>query len=198
MPESVARQRMEGAREREVLLGALALLVEIGYDRLTLDAVAARTRSSKATLYRRWASKAALVTDAVALLAPSDLELPDTGSLRSDLLALAGVEGYFDVKGTRLVGGLATAVYREPEVHEAIRQKVVDLGTAHLRALLQRAAERGQLRPDVDIELISSVVPATAFFRLVFETPGKLDPDLLRRLIEHVIVPAVAPEPARG
>jgi AcrR family transcriptional regulator len=198
MSASSGRQRMEGAREREVLLGTLDLLAELGYDRLTFDAVAARTRSSKATLYRRWASKAALVTDAVALLAPSDLELPDTGSLRSDLLALAGMEGYFDADGTRLVGGLATAVYREPEVHEAIRQKVVDLGTAHLRALLQRAAERGQLGPDVDIELVSGVVPAMTLFRLVFDAPGKLDPDFLRRLIEHVVVPAVTPHRTDG
>ena len=70
---------------------------------------------------------------------------------------------------------------------------MADIGTTHLRALLQRAAERGQLRPDVDVDLISSVVPAMAFFRLVFETPGKVDPDFVRRLIEHVIVPAVTP-----
>jgi len=183
---------MAGAREQEVLLGTLDLLVELGYDRLTLDAVAARTRASKATLYRRWASKAALVTDAVALLRPSDLELPDTGSLRTDLLGMVGVEGYFDADGAKLVGGLATAVYRDPEVHEAIRRKLVDIGTAHLRALLERAAARGQLRPDVDIEMISSVVPAMALFRIVFEAPGTIEPDFLRRLIEHVIVPACA------
>ncbi len=134
MTESTSRPRMEGAREREVLLGTLDLLAEVGYDRLTLDA-----------------------------------------------------------EGAKLVGGLATAVYRDPEVHEAIRQKVADIGTTHLRALLQRAAERGQLRPDVDIDLISNVVPAMAFFRLVFETPGKIDPDFVRRLVEHVIVPAVTP-----
>lgn len=193
MTESTSRPRMEGARERAVLLGTLDLLAELGYDRLTLDAVAARTRASKATLYRRWASKAALVTEAVALLEPADLQLPDTGSLRADLLAMVEVEGYFDAEGAKLVGGLATAVYRDPEVHEAVRRKVADIGTTHLRALLQRAAERGQLRPDVDVDLISSVVPAMAFFRLVFETPGKVDPDFVRRLIEHVIVPAVAP-----
>src|SRR6185369_837996 len=106
MTESMSRPRMEGAREREVLLGTLDLLAELGYDRLTLDAVAARTRASKATLYRRWASKAALVTEAVALLGPADLELPDTGSLRADLLAMVGVEGYFDAEGAKLVGGL--------------------------------------------------------------------------------------------
>ena len=60
------RPRVEGDREREVLDAALEVLAEVGYDRLTMDAVAQRAKASKATLYRRWNSKATLVVDALA------------------------------------------------------------------------------------------------------------------------------------
>ena len=193
MTESTSRPRMEGARERAVLRGTLDLLAEVGYDRLTLDAVAARTRASKATLYRRWASKAALVTEAVALLGPAELPLPDTGSLRADLLAIAGMEGYFDADGAKLVGGLATAVYRDPEVHEADPPE----GGRHRHDPPARpvAAGRGaraappgcRHRPDQQSRAGDGVLPARV------RDAGKIDPDFVHRLIEHVIVPAVTP-----
>ena len=60
------RPRIEGDREAEVLDAAVAVLAEVGYDRLTMDQVALTARASKATLYRRWSSKAELVVDAVS------------------------------------------------------------------------------------------------------------------------------------
>ena len=64
--DSPARPRVEGDREREILEATLEVLVEVGYDRLTLDAVAAAAKASKATLYRRWNGKASLVVEALA------------------------------------------------------------------------------------------------------------------------------------
>ena len=200
MTGTASRPRVTGARERSILLATLELLAETGYDRLTLDGVAARVQASKATLYPRWVSKGALVTEAVALLTPSALTLPDTGSLRGDLLALADTRGFFDAAGARLACGLATALYREPELHETVRRKLVEVGTAHLRDLLERAAARGRLRPDVDIELVCAVVPARALFRLVLDNPDHPDDlgtDHLRAVLERIVLPAVEPPLAR-
>src|SRR3954452_2336471 len=85
---NAVRPRLEGARAREVLETALQLLGEVGYDKLTLDEVAARARASKATLYRRWSSKADLVAEAMGAMHGEELR-PDTGNLHDDLHALA-------------------------------------------------------------------------------------------------------------
>ncbi|WP_235737098.1 helix-turn-helix domain-containing protein [Nocardioides alcanivorans] len=71
MSSSPSRPRIEGDRQREILAAALDVLVEVGYDRLTMDAVARAARASKATLYRRWTNKPTLVID--ALLAVKDV-----------------------------------------------------------------------------------------------------------------------------
>ena len=82
MPDH-ARPRVEGDREGEILDATLELLLDAGYDRLTMDAVAARARASKATLYRRWSTKASLVVDALIRSKHSpELGDPDTGSPR--------------------------------------------------------------------------------------------------------------------
>src|SRR3954447_1593913 len=82
---AVARPRIEGVREQEILDAALEVLADVGYDRLTIDAVAHRAKASKATLYRRWNSKATLVVEALARVKGPPVT-PDTGDLRTDLL----------------------------------------------------------------------------------------------------------------
>src|ERR1700709_2381280 len=87
---SPARPRVEGRREAEILDAAVDLLCHVGYDRLTMDAVAAEAKASKATLYRRWTTKSSLVVDAILrtkeALQVSDV---DTGNLRDDLVQMA-------------------------------------------------------------------------------------------------------------
>ncbi len=88
------RPRVEGEREREILASTLECLVELGYDRLTFDAVAASAKASKATLYRRWPSKVDLVVEALQLMMGVEADrYPDTGSLRGDLIAQACAKG---------------------------------------------------------------------------------------------------------
>jgi AcrR family transcriptional regulator len=184
---------VEGAREEEILRATLHVLAETGYDRLTFDLVAARAHTSKATLYRRWSTKPELVAEAVVLVAPTDLPLPDTGSMRGDLLALARTRGFFDPEQARLACGLATALHRDPELHDIVREKLLEAGTAHLRAVLARAVERGQLNADVDVELMCRVVPAMALFHLLFETGEKYPPDYAGTVIDRIVLPVLDP-----
>src|SRR3954468_4364669 len=89
-PRKLGRRR-DHTRDAEILDAAIDVLAETGYDGMTVDMVAARAKAGKATLYRRWPSKPDLVLDAVACLKRDDLNLaalPDTGSLRGDLVAM--------------------------------------------------------------------------------------------------------------
>src|SRR3954470_17199318 len=89
-PAKLGRKR-DHTRDPEILEAALDVLAETGYDGMTIDMVAARAKAGKATVYRRWSSKAELVIDAVACMKRGDLDeanLPDTGTLRGDLVAL--------------------------------------------------------------------------------------------------------------
>src|ERR1700729_3548064 len=100
---------------------ALALLAEIGYDRLTIDSVAARAHASKTTIYRRWSGKAELVVDALHCSGGSR-PAPDTGSLRGDLEAIAlrstSMDNRFDA---RLMIGLISALARHDELRRVFR-----------------------------------------------------------------------------
>ena len=187
-----ARPRVEGEREREVLDATLALVAEVGYDKLTLDKVAARARASKATLYRRWSSKAELVADAMASLDGGDPAVPDTGSLRGDLLAMSTDRGggVFDASRMPVVCGLATALYRDGALSAAVQDRVVTPRRACLTAVLRRAQERGEIAEGVDLDLVSSIVPAMIMFRLAVEGRTDID-DLVPRLIDQVVLPAV-------
>jgi AcrR family transcriptional regulator len=186
-----SRRRVEGEREQEILLATLDVLAEVGYDRMTFDLVAARTRASKATLYRRWPSKEKLVAEAVASLPVTDVALPDTGSLRGDLLALATTEGFFDAPRARLACGLATALYRDPQLHELVRRTLAEAGVAHLRALLRRAVDRGVLRADLDVTLIAEVLPGIALFRLLLSPANGLTRADVTAVLERIVLPAL-------
>ena len=94
--ETGTRPRVAGERELEILEATLEVLAEVGYDLLTMDAVASRAKASKATLYRRWRGKPELVVAAI-MAHKGDTVAPDTGSLRGDLLeAYCGIGGLND------------------------------------------------------------------------------------------------------
>ena len=128
-----SRPRVSGDREQELLEAAIDVLRDVGYDRLTFDAVAAAARASKATLYRRWPHKSDLVIDALALFigCPADQD-PDTGSLRGDLIAQAcAVGGLDDEVVMQTWSALLPVIHREPRD-----------GPRHPRALHRSQAHR--------------------------------------------------------
>src|ERR1700755_589877 len=108
-PDAAAvRPRIEGVREQEILDAALEVLADVGYDRLTMDAVASRAKASKATLYRRWSSKAKLVIDALHQT-KGPHEFADTGTLRGDLqAAFCGMGGLTDPAMVAIMSSVIT------------------------------------------------------------------------------------------
>lgn len=145
------RSRITPEREAELYEAVLDLLREVGYDALTMDAVAARTRSSKATLYRQWGGKAELVAKAVRHNKPGALGLGDidTGSLKGDLHALTMSSDDCEMEqNSALMRGLAMAVHSNPDLLQAFREHLIEPEMAEIRRVVQRAVDRGEVRAD--------------------------------------------------
>ncbi|MGW0466974.1 TetR/AcrR family transcriptional regulator [Streptomyces sp. NPDC003027] len=145
----MARSRLTPEREAELYEAVLDLLREVGYDALTMDAVAARTHSSKATLYRQWGSKPELVARALRHNKPVSLAEIDTGSLRGDFRAL--LERTDDCqmeKDSALMRGLAHAVHDNPELLQALRELLIEPEMTGLDEVLRRAVDRGEVSAD--------------------------------------------------
>ena len=145
------RSRITPEREAELYEAVLDLLREVGYDALTMDAVAARTKSSKATLYRQWGGKAELVAKAVRHTKPGGVGLSeiDTGSLRGDLHALTlRSDDCTMEQNSALMRGLAMAIHGNPDLLKAFKEHLIGPEMAEFRTVLQRAVDRGEVRPD--------------------------------------------------
>ncbi len=183
------RPRVEGDRQDEILRATVEVLTELGYDRLTMDAVASAARASKATLYRRWSGKAELVVDAVARGCPLPAVV-DTGSLRGDLVELScGDGGLTDDVPMSVVAGLLTALHRDSDLQRAFQERFLAPRLGLVDTIYRRAAERGEIAADADIELFAQALPAIVVHRsFVLGIPA--DPEFVERVIDHVILPA--------
>jgi len=186
-------RQLDASRDAALRDAALELLAEIGYDRLSIDAVAARAKASKMTIYRRWSGKAELVVDALSSLRkPGDV--PDTGSLRGDLDALASRSESADVRfDARLVLGVVSALARNPELRQVIREQFIGQGGDRLRQVFERAVARGEIPPGRNLDLLVSVFPAMAIQHLLIY--GELpDAGFTTQVMDELILPlATAP-----
>jgi AcrR family transcriptional regulator len=183
------RPRVEGDREQEILAATLEVLADVGYDRLTMDAVAAAAKASKATLYRRWTNKCTLVIDALQH-AKSPGEVPDTGSLREDLLAaFCGVGGLSDPHAVANFSSVLTAISRDPEFAAAFRRDVIGPKIAFSKAIWERARDRGEVRADLDLDLIEPALAGIVLHR-VFILGEAPDLDLITRVVDQILLPA--------
>lgn len=181
--------RRRGDAVRTAIVEAvMAELAETGYDRLTLDRVAARARVSKASLYRRWPGKPELVIDAVYTTLPIPAELPDTGTLRGDLLAL------FDLVARTLAGpsghalkGLISETLRDPDVAERFHARSRGRGNRAMRSLVDRAVDRGELSavalPERRLETGHNLL------RHEFLLNGEVAPEFVVSLVDDVVLP---------
>jgi AcrR family transcriptional regulator len=186
-------RKRDHTRDADLLKSALDVLTECGYEGMTMDAVAERAKAGKATLYRRWASKEDLVIDAVTNMKRSmaDLErLPDTGTLRGDLLALFRPQSAKEGERTlKVLSGLSTMIAQHQKLAEAGAAAIVEPWADAHYALMKRAVERGSVNALADIKALSQVVPSMAAFRaIVLRKP--FDKEFLVSLVDGVLLPA--------
>lgn len=155
----------DASRDEVICRAALELLAERGYDCVTMELVAARAKAGKATLYRRWPSKAGLVMDALALVKPA-IQSIDTGSLEGDIAALVDVGCSKHSEFTSAVMcGVASALGRDAELLAAFRERITEPRIARIREVLERAQARGEIAADIDVVFASTIVPSLTLQR---------------------------------
>jgi AcrR family transcriptional regulator len=196
--KSVGRPRDE-SRDTAILEAALQVLCDVGYDRLTIDAVAAKAKASKATVYRRWADKAALVVEAMQALNPVPKTAdgciwPDTGSLRGDLLA--GVRNFMERLTSdegQLIVAVMTAKAHNPELAEATSAAHEDKRRS-CRILADRAVARGELTSAAGADTFVEVLPAIMFNRLLL-SGQPFDEAFLVHVVDDIALPLLGRAP---
>ncbi|WP_460072999.1 TetR/AcrR family transcriptional regulator [Streptomyces sp. YKOK-I1] len=189
------RSRISPGRIAELYEAVLDLLREVGYDALTMGSVAARTKSSKATLYRLWGGKAELVAKAVRHKKPggTDIGEIDTGSLKGDLHALTLRQNDAEIEqNSALMRGLAMAVHSHPDLLDALREHLIDPETAEFRCVLQRAVDRGEIRADNEaLDYIMHMIVGAFVSRSLIEKRAPTQTFLIS-YIDAVVLPALS------
>ena len=146
-------------RDEAIIDAAIDLLVRDGYDRLSMESVASEAGVGKATLYRRWSSKAELVIDAMATLKAASPV--DTGSLDGDLDQLTAASCSPGTQRLQQVMvSICSALPREPELLAAFKTRFTEPRIARIAAVLERARDRGEIGPDVDLAMAASLLPS--------------------------------------
>jgi AcrR family transcriptional regulator len=184
-------------RRRAILDAAMALIAEVGYDRMTVDAIAARSGVSKPTLYRRWPhGKPELVADAIRERHAERVPMPDTGSLRGDLLALIEAQTGKLLDEVHLTCGLVTQLRASEELAGVMRDHVIAAERARYETLLERARERGELPAGHVSPLFADVAGSIVFGRVTI-TGEPVDRAFVEELVDHVLLPILNLTPQR-
>jgi AcrR family transcriptional regulator len=188
----MAGRKRDQTRDEVILDATLAVLAEQGYDGMTIDMVAAQAGVARATVYRRWATKAGLVLSAVSRMSQDDVRLdrlPDTGSLRGDMTAM--IIPFDDeqqqIRIQAMAGLLALARTDQRFAAVATASGIGPWIEAN-RILMQRAVDRGEF-PPADVGTLAEVIPMLCVARAVQRLP--ITREFSLALIDGVIIPAL-------
>lgn len=179
-----------------ILMAALDMLADVGFDRTTMEGVAERAGVSKASLYLRWSSKEDLVV-AVVQEFVREITIPDTGTIEGDLLHLMrdAVRVYRGKAGA-VMPGLVSALAYDPRLANSLRRIFLKPRRKALRVVLERAVQRGELHEDIDYELALDFLGGPLFYRLLI-TGAPLDDDFARHLVSAMLN-GLRPQGAQG
>jgi AcrR family transcriptional regulator len=175
------------------LSAVIELLGELGYEAMTMDAVAARAHASKTTIYKRWRNKPELVRAAVDACVTERLPEPaDTGSLRGDLMAvMRNLRGHLTEEFLAMMSGLMHATRQDPELAEVLRSHLAgDHASAVL--IIRRATGRGELPRGAEAELAGlahEVIEAHLFRQMALG--GSLDEEFARHVVDDLVIPVL-------
>ncbi|AAS05600.1 MULTISPECIES: TetR/AcrR family transcriptional regulator [Mycobacterium avium complex (MAC)] len=157
-------------REAEILAVTLRLLQEHGYDQLTVDAVAGAAHASKATVYRRWPSKAELVLAAFIEGVRQVAVPPNTGTLRGDLLALGETVCEQVGHHASTIRAVMFEVSRHPALNDALQHQFLDQRRALIEHVLHQAVDRGEISADAISDELWDLLPGYLIFRSIVPT----------------------------
>src|ERR671917_2149251 len=179
------RPRSERAH-RAILQAANDLLESEGFAAVTVEAIAERAGVSKATVYRWWPNKAAVVMDGFLSTVSSEVPFPHTGHAREDIrLHMRRLTGAFGGRMGRTVAALIAEGQADPELAEALRSRWLSVRRTEAKEILELGIERGELREDLDPEVAVDILYGPIYYRmLVGHAP--LGEDFADTLADHV------------
>ena len=191
---AVLGRKRDQTADARIIEAAIDILADVGFDVMTMDMVAARAKAGKATVYRRWKSKAELVRDALIGMSRTSVELdrlPDTGTLRGDLLAvLRPYSTDHEEKKFRILAGLGSFFSEHRQVSEDALAGIFEPWTAVNRALMLRAIERGELPGNADIEMACEVIVSITSHRSL-RLSKSFDKTFYKSLLYNILIPAL-------
>ena len=178
------------ARRQAILDAALSLLMEVGYDRMSMDALAERAHAGKATIYRHWAGKAEVVVEAIRCRKCDDFSAPpDTGSLRGDLLAsLNHSRESFSEEDASLLIGMVSAMHHDQELADLMRRQISEAKQGLYDEIVTRAVRRGE-PVSMHASQVANEVSSALFFNRVAMGGGEIDTEFILHMVDDVIIP---------
>jgi AcrR family transcriptional regulator len=177
-------------RETELLAVTLQLLQEHGYDRLTVDAVATTARASKATVYRRWPSKADLVLAAFIEGIRQVAVPPNTGTLRGDLLRLGELVCEQAGQHASTMRAVLVEVSRNPALSDVLQRQFLDQRQELIQHVLQQAVDRGEIDRAAINDELWDLLPGYLVFRSVIASRPPTS-HTVRALVDEVVIPSL-------
>jgi AcrR family transcriptional regulator len=181
-------------REAELLAVTLQLLQEHGYDGLTVDAVASAARASKATVYRRWPSKAELVLAAFNEGVRQIAAPPNTGTLRGDLLQMGEVCGEQVHQHASTIRAVLVEASRHAELNDALQHQFLEQRKALMQHILRQAVERGEIAETAITDELWDLLPGYLIFRSII--PGKSPTrETVQALVDNFLIPGLTRPP---
>lgn len=184
---SVRRGRPRSVLAHRAILDATRdLIVENGFSRLRLEHVAARAGVGKATIYRRWRTREALVLELLMELASPHIEIEDVGDTHAELLA-ATTQAMDALTGTPfgpVIRALLSHIASNPALGDPFRAAVVQGRRDAVARVIARGIARGELRPDADADVATELLVGPVYFRLMFG--GELTPAFAERVVDAV------------
>lgn len=192
-PKKPGRKRDE-SRDRDILDATLDTLAETGFDAMTMDQVAARVKAGKATLYRRWASKAELVRDALIGMSRNSIEvdqLPDTGNLRDDLLAVMKPHSLeYSERKLKVLAGLGSFSSQHPGLYEEALTGIFGPWIGVNTTLMKRAVERKEIPRTADIGLACEIIASLTAFRTSSQRK-QFNKAAYKALLDNILLPGL-------
>lgn len=184
MDKKIGRPRSEETK-RAILTASYELLLENGFKTVTVEGIAERAGVSKATIYKWWPNKAAVVLDGFFNATEAMLQLPDTGSVREDLcIQVNDLATFLTSQKGKVITELIAEGQFDTNIADEYRKRYFNPRRLISRDILERGMQRGQLRKDLDIELSIDLIFAPLFYRLLI-TEEAVDSAFVKSLISY-------------
>lgn len=184
MGGNIGRPRSEETR-KSILLAAYGLLLENGFQNVTVDGIAERSGVSKATIYKWWPNKAAVVLDGFFEESEEVLQIPDSGAVQKDLFIQAkNLAAFLTSPKGKVITELIAEGQFDQNIAEEYRRRYFSPRRLISQKIFDRGIQRGELREDLDIGLSIDLIFAPIFYRLLI-TGESLNNDYIKNLIDY-------------